>query len=90
MIRILLIALISAGVSESALAFNRPERLLLATQEWFPYQYQEKGEMKVGYRQSEMRDAGNGPTLPAHHDQMGSRTAYDRGGFSTRVFPRVS
>ncbi|PKF79720.1 ABC transporter substrate-binding protein [Vibrio sp. vnigr-6D03] len=46
MIRILFIALISAGFSQSALAFNRPERLLLATQEWFPYQYQEKGEMK--------------------------------------------
>ncbi|MDN3680819.1 transporter substrate-binding domain-containing protein [Vibrio tapetis subsp. quintayensis] len=27
-------------------AFNRPERLLLATQEWFPYQYQENGQMK--------------------------------------------
>lgn len=27
-------------------AYSRPERLLLATQEWFPYQYQENGEMK--------------------------------------------
>ncbi|WP_064609344.1 transporter substrate-binding domain-containing protein [Photobacterium sp. J15] len=34
------------GASGSALADNRPERLLLATQEWFPYQYQENGEMK--------------------------------------------
>lgn len=33
-------------LASPALADNRPERLLLATQEWFPYQYQENGEMK--------------------------------------------
>lgn len=33
-------------VSQSALADSRPERLLLATQEWFPYQYQVNGVMK--------------------------------------------
>ncbi|GAB6263681.1 transporter substrate-binding domain-containing protein [Photobacterium sp. R1] len=32
--------------SPGSLAYNRPERLLLATQSWFPYQYQENGVMK--------------------------------------------
>lgn len=30
----------------SAHAYNRPDRLLLATQEWFPYQYNDNGVMK--------------------------------------------
>ncbi|OAN18770.1 ABC transporter substrate-binding protein [Photobacterium jeanii] len=42
-------SLFSAG---SVNAEARPERLLLATQEWRPYQYQERGEMKgPGIRQ---------------------------------------
>ncbi|WP_107242685.1 substrate-binding periplasmic protein [Photobacterium frigidiphilum] len=32
--------------SQLAFAYGKPERLLLATQEWFPYQYQENGVMK--------------------------------------------
>lgn len=32
--------------TQSTYAYSRPERLLLATQEWFPYQYQEDGEIK--------------------------------------------
>jgi polar amino acid transport system substrate-binding protein len=32
--------------SIAVFAYNKPERLLLATQEWFPYQYQDNGEMK--------------------------------------------
>lgn len=31
---------------QSANAYNRPERLLLVTHEWFPYQFQENGEIK--------------------------------------------
>ncbi|CED57634.1 putative type VI secretion protein, periplasmic solute-binding protein VtsD [Aliivibrio wodanis] len=45
----ILIATVIIGATlfaQSANAYSRPERLLLATQEWFPYQYQENGEMK--------------------------------------------
>lgn len=46
MIRALFMAFILIVNSQFAVASQRPERLLLATQEWFPYQYQENGEMK--------------------------------------------
>ncbi|WP_440889349.1 substrate-binding periplasmic protein [Vibrio sp. WZ-1] len=46
MIRVVFIAVMLTVLSQPALAYQRPERLLLATQEWFPYQYQENGEMK--------------------------------------------
>ncbi|CAH8225066.1 transporter substrate-binding domain-containing protein [Vibrio aestuarianus] len=46
MIRVVFIAVMLTVLSQPALAYLRPERLLLATQEWFPYQYQENGEMK--------------------------------------------
>lgn len=34
------------GVTQGALAYNSPERLLLTTQEWYPYQYTEEGVIK--------------------------------------------
>ncbi|WP_261856986.1 transporter substrate-binding domain-containing protein [Photobacterium sanguinicancri] len=40
------VILASVIASSFANAEARPERLLLATQEWRPYQYQERGEMK--------------------------------------------
>ncbi|WP_414933151.1 substrate-binding periplasmic protein [Vibrio europaeus] len=43
---VLFLLLIIGSSSQSAWAFSRPDRLLLATQEWFPYQYQENGVMK--------------------------------------------
>ena len=46
MIRVVFIAVMLTVLSQPALAYQRPERLLLATQEWFPYQYQENEEMK--------------------------------------------
>ncbi|EHY1015699.1 transporter substrate-binding domain-containing protein [Vibrio vulnificus] len=46
MIHIIFIIFLLSTISPSALAYNHPERLLLATQEWFPYQYQENGAMK--------------------------------------------
>ncbi|KAA8675688.1 transporter substrate-binding domain-containing protein [Vibrio gigantis] len=46
MIRVVFIVVMLTVLSQSALAYQRPERLLLATQEWFPYQYQENGQMK--------------------------------------------
>lgn len=46
MMRIFLITLMAVGYSKSTLAFKSPERVLFATQEWFPFQYQENGEIK--------------------------------------------
>lgn len=45
-IRILLVLSFSFFMCRSAQSEVGPERLLLATQEWRPYQYQENGEMK--------------------------------------------
>ncbi|MCW8327876.1 transporter substrate-binding domain-containing protein [Photobacterium sp. SDRW27] len=38
--------LLAFGVTFNAYSEVRPERLLLVTQEWRPYQYQEEGDMK--------------------------------------------